>query len=106
MRSASRPLFPGQPVSISSDCPAGVKNKVACPPSTSTKNIRNVFAAPGADFVRAAEDRVSARIEDRITVAVRIRRENGVRGMLKNLLWDSEHRDHLPLCASRQEKPS
>jgi hypothetical protein len=91
---------------MSSDWPAGVKNKVACPPSTSTKNIRNVFAAPGADFVRAAENKVSARIEHRITVAVRIRRKNGVRGMFKTCYENSEHRDHLPLCASRQEKPS
>src|SRR5208283_4123092 len=39
MRSASRPSYPGQPVSTNSDWPEGLMIRVACPPSTSMKYI-------------------------------------------------------------------
>src|SRR5580765_3024808 len=67
MRSASRPSFPGQPVSISKDCPVGVTNKVACPPSTSTKKIRRTLSALG---VRAPHTQESRRNEERTYKAI------------------------------------
>src|SRR5712692_9186242 len=45
MRSASRPLKPRQPVSMSSDWPEGETTRVAWPPSTSMKYTSWAFAA-------------------------------------------------------------
>src|ERR1700678_303783 len=105
MRSASRPSFPAQPVSISRDCPAGVTNKVACPHSPSTKNIRRVFGASGKDLADAGKMREAAMIRLRTEVVARIGERQGVRSMIKTFHGNASTAMIFHSGLSRQAEP-
>src|SRR5579863_7436965 len=104
MRSASRPSFPGQPVSISKDRLAGVTNRVACPPSTSTKNIRNALLSSAAGEACAGKNSMSTKIELKNEITVRVRRKGNLRSMGNTLDQNEEHRDHPARGTHGQEK--
>src|SRR5919198_3568987 len=64
MRSASRPLKPGQPASTSIDSPEGDTTSVACPPSTSMKRMSSGLVV--CDAVRPTHSTVRRPTTDTI----------------------------------------
>src|SRR3984957_2791724 len=106
MRAASRPLFPFQPVSIRSACWSGVTKRVACPPSTSTRNICSGFtlARPKPMQRKVAQkpelQGTHCAVHTRVAFAKTMTRET----CSESYDREAEHRDHLPLCSSRQGK--
>src|SRR4051812_14620597 len=58
----SRPAPPGQPVSINSDLPSGVTNRVPPPPSMSMETTFKLPSAASEGIVRAEASSAAARV--------------------------------------------